>query len=150
MHSIMGEGQRATILVVEDDALILEMAIDALDGAGFNVIGVSAAEDALGLAVTDVPFDALFTDVDLGGAIDGWELAEILREMRPNLPVVYTSGRPGHARSVPHSAFLVKPYRIAELCALMRQAAVEEGVLSPALATALSEPNRRAELRLIA
>jgi DNA-binding response OmpR family regulator len=153
MHPITREVQRPTILVVEDDALILDMVVDALEGAGFDVIGVSAAEDALGLAVMDVRFDALFTDIDLGGPVDGWELAETLREMRAELPVIYTSGRPPKAACfVPGSTFVAKPYGIADLCALMeRLVRPGKDMSSPTLAPAFQEPSHhRAEMRVVA
>jgi CheY-like chemotaxis protein len=111
-----------TVLVVEDDPLVLEMAAEALEDAGFAAIAVTAAEDALGLAVMDVAFDALFTDINLAGPMDGWELAEALREMRPDLPVVYASGSDpseGGAHQVSGSIFVSKPYRPFDICRLM-------------------------------
>ena len=109
---------RPAVLLVEDDVLIAELAAGALEGAGFEVTAVTAAEDGLGLAVMDVPFDALVTDINLAGPLDGWELAEALREMQPDLPVVYASGSAGEddPRAVPDAAFLSKPYNPLTLC----------------------------------
>lgn len=109
---------RPAVLLVEDDVLIAELAAGALEGAGFEVTSVTAAEDGLGLAVMDVPFDALVTDINLAGALDGWELAEALREMQPGLPVVYASGgaEDGDPRAVPDAAFVPKPYNPVALC----------------------------------
>ena len=128
MQSDLPHAGRLKILVVEDDPLVSSMVSDALASTGFEVTAVPAAEDALGLAVMDVPFDVLFTDIDLAGSINGWELAETMREMRPNLPVAYTSGRAqdngAHAR-VPDSVFLAKPYSLSAMRSLMRELAAK-------------------------
>ena len=115
---------RPAVLLVEDDVLIAELAAGALEGAGFEVTSVTAAEDGLGLAVMDVPFDALVTDIDLAGALDGWELAEALREMQPGLPVVYASGgaEMDDPRAVADAAFVPKPYNPLSLCEAVTRA----------------------------
>jgi DNA-binding NtrC family response regulator len=110
------------VLVVEDDPGVASLMTDALSIAGFEVSTVAAAEDALGLAVMDVPFDALLTDIDLAGPINGWELAETLREMRPDLPVIYTSGRARATSAVvPDAVFVPKPYSPFGICRLLQQ-----------------------------
>jgi DNA-binding LytR/AlgR family response regulator len=66
--------------------------------------------------------DVLFTDINLPGDIDGAELADRVREMRPDLPIVYTSGRynsSGIGKLVPRSVFLAKPYDPADVCTLL-------------------------------
>jgi DNA-binding response OmpR family regulator len=113
---------RPHILIVEDNALISAMVAEALMHAGFEVTAVTAGEDALGLAVMDVPFDALFTDIDLAGPMNGWELAESIREMRPGVPVLYASAcADDTAARVPGSVFISKPYSPVALCASLRQ-----------------------------
>ncbi len=109
---------RPAVLLVEDDPLIAELAAGALEVAGFAVTAVTAAEDGLGLAVLDVAFDALVTDINLAGPLDGWELAEALREMSPDLPVVYASGGAAETdpRAVSDAAFVSKPYNPLVLC----------------------------------
>ncbi len=123
MPSIVPAPHKTQILVVEDEFLIREMICDALEDCGFETIGVAAAEDALGLALMEVPFDLLFTDIDLGGPMNGWELAETLREMRPNLPVAYTSGGIVRDRSlmVAGGIFFPKPYGIDRVCAQVEE-----------------------------
>jgi CheY-like chemotaxis protein len=151
MHSPVQDSAKPHILVVEDDALVSAMVRDALTYAGFEVTAVTAAEDALGLAVMDVGFDAVFTDIDLAGPINGWELAETLREMRPHLPVVYASARaPDPLARVPDSVFLAKPYSPLALCKLLREMLVPS-TCAPDIAPAaprVHEPERRPMLRL--
>ena len=104
---------RTTVLLVEDDPLIQAMAADALEGSGFDVVAVSAAEDALGLMAMDVRFDAVCTDIQLAGPLDGWDVAEAAREFRPGIPVVYASGSADAAispRRVEGSDWVAKPY----------------------------------------
>jgi len=101
------------ILVVEDEALIGEMVADVLQEQGFDVFVTSNAADALSYIKSGARVDALFTDVNLPGGMDGSELATRVRVLRPDMPIVYASGqwRPSDSdRLVPRSVFLPKPY----------------------------------------
>jgi CheY-like chemotaxis protein len=98
------------VLVVEDDPLIREIVVEALQDAGFDVIEASNGEEALdwcGKRIADV----LVTDIRLPGQIDGWQIAERCREHDPLLPVIYATGfSPVEARPVSGSLTLSKPY----------------------------------------
>ncbi len=103
----------ARILLVEDETLISEMVADALEEQGFTVHVVSNAADALRHIESGVGGDALFTDVHLPGGMDGSELAIRVRVLRPDMPIVYASGRwnpDGQSQLVSRSVFLAKPY----------------------------------------
>jgi CheY-like chemotaxis protein len=103
----------ATILVVEDEALIAEMITDALEEQGFDILMVSNAADALRYIESGAQVDALFTDIHLPGNMNGSELASRVRALRPEMPIVYASGRWHPTESeqlVPRSVFLPKPY----------------------------------------
>ena len=105
--------KNATILVVEDEALISEMIADALDEQGFDVVIVSNAADALRHVQSGMKVDALFTDVHLPGGMDGSELATQVRALRPDMPIVYASGRwhpTEQEQLVSRAIFLQKPY----------------------------------------
>lgn len=124
MNALGHIGNRRHIVVVEDDALVAAMVCDALEYAGFDVSSLVAAEDALSLAVMGVPIDLVLTDIDLAGPMDGWELGEAMREMRRDVPIVYTSGRAegcGADRRVANSLFLAKPYSPVAICAMLRE-----------------------------
>lgn len=111
-----------TILLVEDEALICEMTADALQDAGFRVHAVASAEQALRDLEAGVPADALVTDINLAGIMDGLALAWAARRLVPGLPVVYTSGRSASAcaaGSVPGSCFVPKPYDPVRICGLV-------------------------------
>jgi CheY-like chemotaxis protein len=80
-----------TILFVEDDQQIRNMAARALRLQGFRVLTAENGAEALQLADEHETIDLLLTDVvlpDAGGAA----LAQALRSLRPNLKVLYTSG----------------------------------------------------------
>jgi len=122
MNTTIADDRQPTVLLVEDDPMIAEMMGEVLRSAGYDVIVVAAAEDALGLAVMDVAVDAVVTDINLAGPLDGWELAEALREMQPGIPVIYASANASGeslARGVEASVFVPKPYSPYTVCALV-------------------------------
>ena len=102
------------VLLVEDEPLLGELMTEALIDQGFDVHAAPDANDALRHLLSGAEVDILFTDIDLGGGMDGAQLAQLVREMRPKLPIVYTSGRraPEQIAAVPGSAFLPKPYSL--------------------------------------
>jgi CheY-like chemotaxis protein len=102
------------VLLVEDEPLLGELMTEALIDQGFEVHAAPDAGDALRHLLSGADVDILFTDIDLGGGMDGAALAQLAREMRPKLPVVYTSGRqsPDQIAFVPGAAFLAKPYSL--------------------------------------
>jgi CheY-like chemotaxis protein len=105
--------RRASVLLVEDEHLICEMVAEALAEQGFAVRAVSNAGDALGHLQSGSPVDILFTDINLPGSMDGAALAQRARELQPDLPVMYTSGRRSvieQLNPVEGSMFVPKPY----------------------------------------
>jgi CheY-like chemotaxis protein len=81
-----------TILIVEDEILILDMLADELREAGFDVLCAATGEEAVQLLESGATIDALLTDVRLPGATDGWTVARAARLLRPDLPVLYATG----------------------------------------------------------
>jgi CheY-like chemotaxis protein len=105
--------RRASVLLVEDEPLISDLATEALQEQGFEVAAVSNAGEALRRLISGAPVDVLFTDINLPGGMDGGTLARRARELRPNLPVIYTSGRRAVIEQldpVEGSMFVPKPY----------------------------------------
>jgi two-component system cell cycle sensor histidine kinase/response regulator CckA len=80
-----------TILVVEDDDTLRQMAARALRNAGYCVVEAGNGQDALNAAEALGRFDLLITDVVMP-KIGGLELARLLRARDPELRVVYMSG----------------------------------------------------------
>jgi CheY-like chemotaxis protein len=110
------------VLLVEDEILIREMVADALTASGLEVHAVAGAADALRFLSRGEPCDILFTDVNLGGRLDGGDLSRLARALRPGLPVVYASGTVGglhDLQAVPDASFVPKPYRLEQVCAML-------------------------------
>ena len=102
------------VLLVEDEPLLGELMTEALIDQGYEVHTAPDARDALRHLLSGADVDIMFTDIDLGSGMDGAALAKLARELRPQLPIVSTSGRRslGDIAAVPGAAFLSKPYSI--------------------------------------
>lgn len=102
------------VLVVEDDPLVRETTIEALRDAGFIVVEAETGEEALERAKNRP--DIALVDIQLPGPLDGWGVAERLRQTQPDIPVVYAaSGPPEAGRCVPGSRYVRKPYSPRDL-----------------------------------
>lgn len=103
-----------SILLVEDEELIALTLVDALHDAGFAVDHVTVGEDALkALEARGLNLSGVITDIRLGDAVNGWEIARKAREVLPQLPIVYMSGDSAHehsAQGVPESIMVQKPF----------------------------------------
>lgn len=119
----MGRGLQPTkVLLVEDEILISAIVADELRDYGFDVLEAATGEAALSYLESGAEVDVIFTDVNLPGDIDGSQLAVRARELRPDLPIVYASGRSaafGLDGMVTRSLFVPKPYRAADVCSLL-------------------------------
>ncbi|MBP2299738.1 ATP-binding protein [Azospirillum picis] len=80
-----------TILVVEDESLIRMVVTESLREAGYTVLEAESAEAALPILESDAAIDLLCTDVGLPG-LNGRQLAEIAREERPAIRVLFVTG----------------------------------------------------------
>ncbi|MBY0295368.1 MAG: response regulator [Methylobacterium sp.] len=118
----MGGERTASVLVVEDEMLLLDLVTAELEDAGLSVIQASDGESALAVLESDAAVDLLFTDIRLPGRLDGWHLAEAARNLRPDLKVIYATGFSSNApRLLPDSLFFSKPYRPSVILAAIRK-----------------------------
>ncbi len=110
-----------TILVVDDDRDVRDLALTILEAAGYRVIEAANGDEAhrLLLAHPDLQIDAIFTDVVMPGRLDGIDFARAARLLRPRLGVLYATGFANLIRENRHSELqgpvLRKPYRPGEL-----------------------------------
>jgi len=121
--------RRTSVLVVEDEVLISELVTEALSENGFEVHAVSNGEAALRYLESGPEVDVLFTDINLEGRMDGSELAKEARDRRPDMPIVYCSGRYSPSALSPlmtRSIFLKKPYNPSDLCTLLTRLTASE------------------------
>ncbi|QMV63636.1 response regulator [Pseudomonas berkeleyensis] len=80
-----------TILLVEDDDVVRTLTVEVLQEFGYRVHALRDGASALELLRSDQPFDLLMSDIGLPG-MDGRELVEAARQLRPTLPVLFASG----------------------------------------------------------
>lgn len=112
----MSASAKPRVLMVEDESMLLEVITADLEDAGFGVLQAATAEVAMNILRTEASVDVLFTDIRLPGQMDGWQLAEAARTLRPDLPVIYATGfTQTPPRLIEGSLFLTKPYRAAAL-----------------------------------
>lgn len=86
------EASGRTILVVEDEVLVRMVVVDALEDLGFRVLQAGSGPDALEIVKTGVEIDMMLTDVGLPKGMNGRQLAEVAREMRPQLNILFATG----------------------------------------------------------
>lgn len=116
--------RRNSVLVVEDEPMISELITEVLCDNGFAVHTFADGEQALRYLESGAAVDVLFTDINILGEMDGSQLARRAREQRPELPVVYCSGRyspSSLAPPVPRSVFVKKPYSPSDMCRLFER-----------------------------
>ncbi|KQP81774.1 MULTISPECIES: response regulator [unclassified Methylobacterium] len=112
----MSGSPKPRILMVEDEALLLEVITADLEDFGFTVVQATTAESAMAILEAETAIDILFTDIRLPGQMDGWQLAEAARRLRPGLPVIYATGfSQTPPRLIEGSVFFAKPYRAVSL-----------------------------------
>ena len=88
----------STILLVEDEANIRDLAVEILRDIGCNVIEAGDGSSALHILRTnDTGIDMLITDVGLPGGLNGRQLADAARELYPSVPVLLITGYAGDA-----------------------------------------------------
>ncbi len=108
-HTMLQRKAAPLTLVVEDEPLVrLDITLAMVD-AGFSVIEVPDAEQALELLETRGSIGLVFTDVELAGALSGFDLANAVKERWPHIPVLVTSGRAAPRADIADS-FIAKPY----------------------------------------
>jgi CheY-like chemotaxis protein len=124
-------GRQETILVVEDNSDVRSVAVSLLAELGYQTVEAETA--AAGVDMLERGHvDLVFTDVVLPGAMDGLALAQKITTVRPELPVVLTTG---YARSLdgdPGYAVLRKPYDLSSLGRVIRAAIDAKGGRQPA------------------
>ena len=118
----------ATVLLVEDDALIRANTAEMLQEAGCVVVDAASAEEAMA-ALHTAPVDVLVTDLNLPGH-SGAELARRAREMRGSIGIVFATGDGHRAAEAAASGdvVLTKPYAAARLVEAVGTALDAKGV----------------------
>jgi len=118
----MSEQARAVIAVVDDDPRILESLEELLESAGYQVRLHSSGSSLLASGLSDI--DCLITDVSMP-VMDGLELRDRVKQMRPELPVFLISAQRDLRRTgVDAGEFFPKPFDGPSLLAAIGKALV--------------------------
>ncbi len=122
----MHEPTRICLLLVEDDILVRTTVALMLEDDGFSVVEASTAAEAQRLMQSGLNAVVMVTDVDLGAGPSGLELADRLRTQRPDLAIIFITGRlaslAGRGQNL-REAILPKPFDGSALSRLVREMA---------------------------
>jgi signal transduction histidine kinase len=120
----LGDGE--LILVVEDNDKVREATVSGLESLGYAVLQAKTGPDAITLIETDEPIALVFSDIVMPGGMTGYDVAEHVCSMKPDLRVLLTSGYSDLGIKAKKTArdvkILTKPYTRAQLACALRQA----------------------------
>ena len=123
--------EKGTILVVDDEAGLCELACINLEHLGYNTLSATDAKQAMAILRSEKKVDLLFSDIIMPGGTDGYQLAAAAKQIIPELKIILTSGfskiqseAVGECGLVSPLAdnLLQKPYTQKELTAAIRLA----------------------------
>ncbi len=110
-------GHKELILVADDNAPLREAVVIGLESAGYRVASTGDGRGLLDLVFDSDPPALAILDVDLPGR-NGVECARVLRDQRPELPVIFITGSPEHHDlevTGPHDDVVGKPFALSDL-----------------------------------
>ena len=120
----MGDGE--LILVVEDNDKVREATVSGLESLGYAVLEAKTGPDAIALLESGAPIALVFSDIVMPGGMTGYDVAERVRSMKPDLKVLLASGYSDLGVKVGRTArdakILGKPYSRAHLACALREA----------------------------
>jgi putative two-component system response regulator len=139
------------VLVVDDDPAVRGLIAGTLVRAGYRVVSVCCADDAI-RAADDEEFGVVLTDVNMPGSMSGLELIDALHVRRPGLPIIPVSGSADEAsfrEALDRGAagFITKPFTAAELRekvdkafdrVLLTEVELRDRLLAPTVASVLA------------
>ncbi|MBX7199904.1 MAG: PAS domain S-box protein [Rhodospirillaceae bacterium] len=112
-----------TILVVDDDLLVLVSTCAMIEQLGHKVVEAASGREALAYVANGGPLDMVVTDHAMP-QMSGMQLAEAIRALKPEMPVLLVSGYaelpPGTAATLPR---LTKPFSLEDLAAAVAKSA---------------------------
>lgn len=108
---------RCSVLFVDDDPLIREMMVPALSERGYQVHVAASGDDAVAALDAGPPFEVVLSDIVMPGAVDGIELARIVRARFPATAVVLATGYTDKRIDLDAVRALAKPYSVDDAAA---------------------------------
>ncbi|RMS33661.1 Sensory box histidine kinase/response regulator [Pseudomonas ficuserectae] len=109
-----------TILVVDDEPAVRQLIAELLEDLGYTILQAERGADALTILQSKAAIDLLITDVGLPGGMNGRQVADAARDVRPDLKILFVTGYAenaalAHDTLEPGMHVLPKPFAIAEL-----------------------------------
>jgi DNA-binding NtrC family response regulator len=103
---------KQNVLVVEDEFLVRDYAVDFLEEASFSVLQAADPHEAISILSSRRDVGVLFTDVNFIGKTNGLRLAWEVSSRWPDIQILITSGktRSSFGEMPPGSGFIAKPY----------------------------------------
>jgi CheY-like chemotaxis protein len=99
-----------TVLVVEDEVLIRNFVCEELVDAGFGVIQVGTADEAIAVLEARQDVHLVFTNIDMPGSMDGLKLAAAVRDRWPPVHIIITTGKERPLTIPANALFIPKSY----------------------------------------
>jgi CheY-like chemotaxis protein len=115
-----------TVLVVDDESTVRMLVTEVLDDLGYTAIEAGDGAAGLKLLQSDVRIDLLVTDVGLPGGMNGRQVADAARVIRPNLKVLFITGYAENAalsrgHLEPGMRVLTKPFTMEALASRIKE-----------------------------
>jgi PAS domain S-box-containing protein len=109
-----------TVLVIDDEAVVRMLVVDILEELGYVALEAGDGPEGLKVLRSKARVDLLITDVGLPGGLNGRQVAEAARAMRPELKVLFITGYAEHAvlnhsHLDPGMQVVTKPFAVEEL-----------------------------------
>ncbi len=119
-------GGEETILIVDDEQGLVDLAQTYLHGLGYQTIAANSGNEAIEQLLKNQKVDLIFSDVVMPGGINGYELAAKVSMEYPEIKVLLSSGfmgdyKAGSDQSLLRSNMLKKPYSRTELANRLRE-----------------------------
>jgi two-component system, response regulator PdtaR len=133
---------RMVVLVVEDEPLVRMFLTDFLDEAGFKNFEAVNADEAISILQARPDVQAVLTDIEMPGSMNGLGLARVIRDRWPQVGIVATSGRaqPGADDVSDAVAFVSKPYLPDTIINVIRKMATPQVIEPGPARTAAADP----------
>jgi len=110
-----------TVLLVDDDSLVLDSSVLLLEDLGHRVICATSGAQALRCLEQHRGIDLMVTDMIMP-QMDGAQLAEIVRKQYPELPIILATGYSGHLEGLAvQLPRILKPYSQSQLAQILAQ-----------------------------
>jgi CheY-like chemotaxis protein len=109
-----------TVLVIDDESVVRMLVVDILEELGYAALEAGDGPEGLKVLQSKARVDLLITDVGLPGGLNGRQVADAARTLRPELKVLFITGYAEHAvlnhgHLDPGMQVVTKPFAVEEL-----------------------------------